>query len=68
MLNVLLGLIIVSLWVGLCIVGVVGWIYLGYMIWTLQWENIIAGLLLLLVMTAFCLALYLWGAFRKENK
>jgi len=69
MLNVLLALIIVSLWIGLCIVGVVGWIYLSYMIWTAQWENITAGLILLLVITVFCLALYLWSVLqRRRNK
>jgi len=69
MLNVLLALIIVSLWLGLCIVGVVGWIYLSYMIWTAQWENITAGLILLLVITVFCLALYLWSVLqRRGNK
>lgn len=68
MLNVLLGLIIVSLWLGLCIVGVVGWIYLSYMIWTVQWENITTGLILLVVITVFCLALYLWSVLQKEGK
>jgi len=69
MLNVLLALIIVSLWLGLCIVGVVGWIYLSYMIWTVQWENITTGLILLVVITVFCLALYLWSVLqRRGNK
>lgn len=69
MINVLLGLILVSLWLGLCIVCVVGWIYLSYMIWTVQWENITTGLILLVVTTVFCLALYLWSVLqRRENK
>ena len=68
MLSVLLGLIIVSLWLGLCIVGVVGWIYLSYMIWTVQWENPLAGFVLLMVVTIFCIGLYLLSVFRREKK
>jgi len=68
MINVLMALLIVCFWAGLCIVGVVGWIYLGYIIWTLQWENPLAGFVLLMVVTIFCIGLYLLSVFRREKR
>jgi len=68
MINVLMALLIVCFWAGLCIVGIVGWIYLGYIIWTLQWENPLASFVLLMVVTIFCIGLYLLSVFRREKK